>query len=78
MLTLAQIALHVDGVIIGDAECEISNVSTLQAANRQQISFLANSKYKKYLITLILILLTYKKRNNMIVDLIKLMILLVW
>ena len=45
MLTLAQIALHVDGVIIGDAECEISNVSTLQAANRQQISFLANSKY---------------------------------
>tara|TARA_B110000093_G_scaffold101008_1_gene108545 strand:+ start:514 stop:1539 length:1026 start_codon:yes stop_codon:yes gene_type:complete len=51
MLTLAQIALHVDGVIIGDAECEISNVSTLQAANRQQISFLANSKYKKYLPT---------------------------
>tara|TARA_B100000795_G_scaffold167612_1_gene126191 strand:+ start:456 stop:1481 length:1026 start_codon:yes stop_codon:yes gene_type:complete len=49
MLTLAQIALHVDGVIIGDAECEISNVSTLQAANSQQISFLANSKYKKYL-----------------------------
>jgi UDP-3-O-[3-hydroxymyristoyl] glucosamine N-acyltransferase len=51
MLTLAQIALHVDGVIIGDAECEISNVSTLQAANIQQISFLANSKYKKYLPT---------------------------
>lgn len=51
MLTLAQIALHVDGVIIGDAECKISNVSTLQAANSQQISFLANSKYKKYLPT---------------------------
>ena len=49
MLTLSQIALHVDGVIIGDAQCKISNVSTLQAANSQQISFLANSKYKKYL-----------------------------
>ena len=49
MLTLAHIALHVNGVIIGDAECEISNVSTLQAANGQQISFLANNKYKKYL-----------------------------
>ena len=49
MLTLAHIALHVNGVIIGDAECEISSVSTLQAANGQQISFLANNKYKKYL-----------------------------
>jgi len=49
MLTLSQIALHVDGVIIGDTQCKISNVSTLQAANSQQISFLANSKYKKYL-----------------------------
>ena len=49
MLTLAQITLHINGVILGDAEYQISNVSTLQAANSQQISFLANSKYKKYL-----------------------------
>ena len=49
MWTLAEIAQHVDGVIIGDAACKISNVSTLLAANKQQISFLANTKYKKYL-----------------------------
>jgi len=49
MWTLAEIAQHIDGVIVGDGSCEISNVSTLQAANEQQISFLANTKYKKYL-----------------------------
>jgi len=51
MWTLAEIAEHIDGVIIGDAACKISNVSTLLAANKQQISFLANTKYKKYLST---------------------------
>ena len=50
MWTLAEIAEHIDGVIIGDAACKISNVSTLLAANKQQISFLANTKYKKYLL----------------------------
>jgi len=49
MWTLAELAQHVDGVIVGDASCKITSVSTLQAANKQQISFLANAKYKKYL-----------------------------
>ena len=49
MWTLTEIAQHVDGAIIGDAGLEISSVSTLQAANNEQISFLANTKYKKHL-----------------------------
>jgi len=49
MWTVAELAKHVEGVVVGDASCKISSVSTLQAANNQQISFLANAKYKKYL-----------------------------
>jgi UDP-3-O-[3-hydroxymyristoyl] glucosamine N-acyltransferase len=51
MWNLTEIAQHVDGVIIGDGSGKINSVATLQAANKQQISFLANTKYKKYLST---------------------------
>ncbi len=50
MWTLAELAQHVEGIVVGDASCEIKGVSTLQVANKQQISFLANTKYKKYLL----------------------------
>jgi UDP-3-O-[3-hydroxymyristoyl] glucosamine N-acyltransferase len=47
--TLAEIARHVDGQVIGDADYLIHSVGTLTHADAGQISFLANSKYKKYL-----------------------------
>lgn len=48
-LTLAQIAKAVDGQLSGDSDYLIDGVGTLAAASPQQISFLANSKYKKFL-----------------------------
>ena len=49
MWTLEEIAEHVSGQVIGDSSWQIDNVATLKAANVRQISFLANSKYTKYL-----------------------------
>lgn len=48
-LTLAQIAEAIDGQLIGDADYLIEGVGTLVQATPQQISFLANTKYKKFL-----------------------------
>lgn len=48
-LTLAQIAEAIDGHLIGDADYLIDSVGTLAQATPQQISFLANTKYKKFL-----------------------------
>lgn len=48
-LTLAQIAKAINGQLIGDADYLIEGVGTLAQATPQQISFLANSKYKKFL-----------------------------
>ena len=48
-LTLAEIAKHINGEVIGDAEHEITGVGTLTNAAANQLSFLANPKYKKYL-----------------------------
>lgn len=47
--TLKQIADHVAGSVKGNSEFEIDSVATLQNANSNQITFLANAKYKKYL-----------------------------
>lgn len=47
--TLAQIAEHVEGEVIGDADFLVDNFATLQNAKSNQISFLSNNKYKKYL-----------------------------
>ncbi|MDF1588761.1 MAG: UDP-3-O-(3-hydroxymyristoyl)glucosamine N-acyltransferase [Gammaproteobacteria bacterium] len=48
---LKQIADHVAGSVKGNSEFEIDSVGTLQHANSNQITFLANAKYKKYLAT---------------------------
>lgn len=48
-LTLAQIAKAIDGQLVGDADYLINGVGTLAQATPQQISFLANTKYKKFL-----------------------------
>ncbi|MFW5451556.1 MAG: UDP-3-O-(3-hydroxymyristoyl)glucosamine N-acyltransferase [Methylophagaceae bacterium] len=47
--TLQQIAQHVEGSVYGDKDFEVDSFATLQSATVRQISFLANTKYKKYL-----------------------------
>jgi UDP-3-O-[3-hydroxymyristoyl] glucosamine N-acyltransferase len=49
--TLAQIAQHIGGQVVGDPEYRVCGVGTLINAGPEQISFLANNKYKKYLAT---------------------------
>ena len=48
---LSEIAEHIGAEVQGDPDCEITSVATLQSAKTGQISFLANSKYSKYLET---------------------------
>ena len=49
MWTLAEIAKHIDGVVHGDELHQVRNVATLQSAQSDQLSFLSNTKYTKYL-----------------------------
>jgi UDP-3-O-[3-hydroxymyristoyl] glucosamine N-acyltransferase len=47
--TLAQLTDYLSGELIGDADYVIGGVGTLQKANSDQLAFLANSKYSKFL-----------------------------
>ena len=47
--TLAELAKHVGAEIRGDSKYLIDGVATLTAASASKISFLANSKYRKFL-----------------------------
>lgn len=49
MLSLAEIANHIDGFVHGDELFQVHSFATLESASKHQISFLSNSKYKKYL-----------------------------
>lgn len=49
MWTLGEIADHIGGEVIGDRDFHISGVATLQSAQADQLSFLSNTKYRKYL-----------------------------
>jgi UDP-3-O-[3-hydroxymyristoyl] glucosamine N-acyltransferase len=49
--TLAEIAKHIDGVVLGDASFQVEGFATLKHASKDQISFLSNLKYKKFLAT---------------------------
>ena len=49
MWTLGQIAKHVGGIVQGDEQYEVSSIATLQNAQSDQLSFLSNKKYRKYL-----------------------------
>jgi len=49
MWTLAEIAEHIGGLVVGDRNYTVSSVATLQSAKTDQISFLSNKKYRKYL-----------------------------
>lgn len=43
--TLAELAKHVNGTVIGDCNSFVSEVATLETAREGQLSFLANRKY---------------------------------
>ncbi len=45
--TLGQLAEHVNGKVVGDANIKISSVATLNNATPSDISFLANPKYSR-------------------------------
>lgn len=49
MFTLKQLAQKLDAELVGDPDCKITSVATLQNGCAGAISFLANPKYKKYL-----------------------------
>lgn len=49
MATLNELALQVGGEVRGDPGCRIERVATLQLAGPGEISFLGNSKYRKFL-----------------------------
>jgi len=66
MWSLAEIAEHIGGSVQGDGEFEVSSVGTLQSATEEQISFLSNSKYRKYLLDTKAgaVILSYKMAEN--------------
>jgi len=47
--TLDEIARHVGGTVQGDEQYEVSSIATLHNAQSDQLSFLSNQKYRKYL-----------------------------
>ncbi len=49
MWSLSEIAKHIGGVVDGDEHYQVDSFSTLQNAESQQITFLSNKKYKRYL-----------------------------
>jgi UDP-3-O-[3-hydroxymyristoyl] glucosamine N-acyltransferase len=49
--TLSELAKHVGGTVVGDGNILIDSASTLIRANQGQISFLANERYEKQLLS---------------------------
>ena len=47
--TLAELAEYTDSKVIGDTNAVVNNLSTLEDADSESISFYSNKKYKKYL-----------------------------
>ena len=47
--TLAKIADYTDSKVVGDSEAIVNNLSTLEKASSESLSFLSNSKYNKLL-----------------------------
>lgn len=50
-LTLAEIALHIDAELVGDADFEVDGIAALSQVRAGQVSFLAEAKYRKQLST---------------------------
>lgn len=49
IILLSQLAEQLNATLIGDGNCEIDSVATLQKARPTALSFLANSRYRKFL-----------------------------
>ena len=49
--TLAKLAEYTNSKVIGDPSTVVNNLSTLEDADQESISFYSNKKYKKYLKT---------------------------
>ena len=49
--TLKELSKIIDASIAGDENIIISNIATIQDANKESLSFLSNKKYLKYLDT---------------------------
>ena len=47
--TLKELSKIIDAKIAGDENIIISNIATIQGANKESITFLANKKYSKFL-----------------------------
>ena len=47
--TLAEIANHTDSIVVGDSKAIVNNLSTLEKASSESLSFLSNSKYSKFI-----------------------------
>jgi UDP-3-O-[3-hydroxymyristoyl] glucosamine N-acyltransferase len=47
--TLAEIAAEIDGVVHGDEQHQVQHVATLKNADQSCVSFLSNTKYRKFL-----------------------------
>ena len=47
--TLSQLAEIVSGTVVGDGNCLIEGIETLQEAKKGSITFLANQAYEKFL-----------------------------
>ena len=49
MYTLGELAEHVNAELVGDADCKIERVATLTNAQAGEITFLSNSRYRKFI-----------------------------
>ncbi|MDX3774478.1 UDP-3-O-(3-hydroxymyristoyl)glucosamine N-acyltransferase [Chromatiaceae bacterium AAb-1] len=47
--SLSMLAEQLNAQLVGDADCRVSSVATLEGAQTGQLSFLSNRKYRKYL-----------------------------
>jgi UDP-3-O-[3-hydroxymyristoyl] glucosamine N-acyltransferase len=47
--TLAEIAKHADSIVVGDSMAIVNNLSTIEAASSDSLSFLSNPKYSKFI-----------------------------
>ena len=47
--TLAEIAKHTDSIVVGDSMAIVNNLSTIEFASSDSLSFLANPKYSKFI-----------------------------
>ncbi len=51
MISLGELASQLGVELVGDGSCNITAVATLQTAASGQVSFLANSRYRRYLVS---------------------------